>query len=261
MNFRYVPVMRYRTQERGVLQQTVFSDKVLPLIEVVSRSLRAGGTTTTLDRISSLSSKIMVGFPLDLRLTSSTRREVANFLGPLQVNPLRVLPLFSSLSNSPNVIPVVTYNPARYASTPTLLSQLAQGLRPTFPQLAFRVFFQGFDQALRELLSLVTADDVLILDIDEAPHTTAVFQPLYAQLIALGADKHCATVLIRSAIPDSLTHVGLVNDAPIPQADNSLLTTYSAYGFSAFGDYAGIKKDLLEDGGTISPGLIYVHVL
>jgi hypothetical protein len=119
------------------------------------------------------------------------------------------------------------------------------------------VFEHNFLQSFQEVSNVVRDNDIILLDIDDDSHTNPVFTPLYQHIERLQHTRNCLTVLIRSAINMDIHNRNLIDDQPIPQADNSLLTAYTNYNFSAFGDFAGIKKDALTEGGTISPGVIY----
>lgn len=259
-NLKYVPVLRYRKEERGALKQVRLSSKTLPLIEIVKErpasNMKGDFATIYTNDLRTLAHPVMVDFPTYLPLGSSTSQEVANFLRPVQLDPTRRIDLFRTLASVPDLVPVVTYNP-QIPFVPGIITKTARELRETFARLAFRLFERDFSSALREVTTVAQAGDIVVLDIDDAAHTSPTVQGLYGQITALKANPGCKTVLVRSAIDDTITNVGLIDDQPIAAADNSLLTSYNRYGFDAFGDFAGIKKDLLHDGGTISPGFIF----
>ncbi|MFB5083394.1 beta family protein [Symbiobacterium thermophilum] len=259
-DLKYVPVLRHRQEERIALKEVRLSSKTLPLIEIVKERPRADSrgdfdTIYTAD-LAELAHPIMVDFPSYLSLVSSTFREVADFLRPVQLDPSRRIDLFGKLASVPNLIPVVTYNP-QIPFVAGVITGTARELRKKFSRLAFRLFERDFSSALQEVTSVVQAGDIVVLDIDDVAHTSPTLQPLYREVTALRTKPGCKTVLVRSAISDTVTNIGLIDDQPIASVDNSLVTSYSAYGFDAFGDFAGIKKDLLHYGGTISPGFIY----
>jgi hypothetical protein len=62
---------------------------------------------------------------------------------------------------------------------------------------------------------------------------------------------------LRSAINTEIQNTKLDHGNVIADADNSLQELFPTLGMNAFGDYAGIKKDDLSSGGTISPGFIF----
>ena len=127
-----------------------------------------------------------------------------------------------------------------------------------FYQILIISFFSLFSEffPMKELVNIVTERDIIILDLDETPHTHPANDNLYKSVQQLSSSKKCKSVLLRSAIPRTVSNVSLNHNAIIQEADNSLLTAYSSLGFSAFGDYCGVKKDELTDGGIISPGYI-----
>ncbi|GIM45919.1 hypothetical protein DNHGIG_14680 [Collibacillus ludicampi] len=155
-----------------------------------------------------------------------------------------------------NLIPVVTYDPT-IPYVAGILQQQENQLRPTYGTIAFRIFHQHHAQALNEIASCIRDGDIVLYDIDEQHHQNAVIRQTYPLIHQTLANVSIKTVLIRSAIPRDLYNTHLSHGSIVPQADNGLLTDYSQLGFDAFGDYVGIKKDDLTDGGRISPGFIF----
>lgn len=259
-NLKYVPVLRYRQEEWAALTTVNLSSKILPLLEIIKELPRKGmkGSFETIypAKLASLNRPLMVDFPTYLPIVTSTESEVASFLRPVQADPNIRVGRFRKLASVPNLIPVVTYNP-QIPFISGVIRDTARSLRETFPRLAFRLFYNGFAAAISEVQQVAEAGDLFILDIDSSPHTSTPLKNLYQQIVSLGRRIQCKTVIIRSSIPDSLYNVNLPHDQPVPEIDNSLLQTYSTYRFDAFGDYAGIKKDLLRKGGRISPGFIF----
>lgn len=259
-DLKYVPVLRHRQEERAALSGVRLSAKVLPLIEIVKDLPRSNsrGTFSTVytGDLTALNRPLMVDFPTYLPLAQSTNTDVLAFLRPVQVNPQRRIDLFRQLQAVPDLIPVVTYNP-QIQFAPGVITNTAQALRPTFPRLAFRLFYNGLTLALQEVRQAAQHGDVIVLDVDDAPHVSPALTRLYPSIVAMKASHGCSTVLVRSAMSDGLTNTSFNDDQPVPSIDNSLLTAYQGYGFDAFGDYAGIKKDLLRTGGTISPGFVF----
>lgn len=258
--FRYVPVLRHRQEEWAALRSVGLSNKFLPLVEIVKELPRsnARGTFQTIYTrdLSSLNHPVIVDFPTYVQMVPATKAEVRRFLQPLQANLQLRTQLFQQLSGVTALIPTVTYNP-QIPYVQGTVAQLAGALRPTFARLAFRLFFTGFVQALADVTNVAQPGDIILLDIDDLPQASPALAGLYQQLTAFAQQRGCRSALVRAAINDTVRNTSFVDDQPIPAADNSLLSSYAQYGFDAFGDYAGIKKDLLRDGGTISPGFAF----
>lgn len=261
-SFRYVPVLRYRQQEISSLKSLHphLSLKTLPLIEIVKEKFnsRSKGTFESeyTKSLKEFSHPFMIDFPMYLSLTTRTQREVASFLRPIQSSPPQRLAKFRELKSLKNMIPVVSYNP-RTAYTADTIVREAENLRTIFSRLAFRLFIQGATLAISDITKVAVPGDIIIFDLDDAHHRNPALRPIYNSIANLGTNHGCSTVIVRTAIDQSITNVGLDNGQIVPQADNSLLSDYNSYGFHAFGDYAGVKKDPLQEGGTISPGFIY----
>ncbi|MFZ5897994.1 MAG: beta family protein [Bacillota bacterium] len=260
-NARYIPVLRFRQEERMALTQISLTSKSLPMIEVLKEKPHASmnGTFSELaERLfGSLKFPVILDFPMAYRVRSSTPAEIGNFLRPIQTNQQQRLNRYSQLKNIKNIIPVVSYNPSIKKLNPKEISSTASSLRKHFDTLAFRFYFDHFTDALSGASSVVSPGDILILDLDQAAHTSPVFGPLYQSISELKKVKQFRSVVIRSAINADIFNNQLIDDMPIASADNSLRDAFSAYGFDAFGDYAGIKRDEIRKGGTISPGVIF----
>lgn len=258
-DLRYVPVLRFRQEERAALQAVKLSAKVLPLIEIVQEVPRAknnadfGIDYTT--ELSQLHRPVIVDFPTYEKIGVSLKPEVQNFLRPIQASPQQRVTRFQRLASVVGLIPAVSYaTQAPYV--PGTIEQLAKALRPVFGRLAFRLFDYAFAAALLGVTRVAQVGDIVVLDLDDAPYGNPALLTKYAQVNALQS-KGCTTVLIRSVIPDALANTTLLDDQPVTKIDNSLCTAYQGYGFNAFGDFGGIRKDLPRTGGTVSPGFIF----
>lgn len=100
----------------------------------------------------------------------------------------------------------------------------------------------------------------MIYDIDDVPHTQNFLLNRYDYIKKLKEKIGFDTVLVRSAIGKNIVFNRLKDDRPVLTADNSLLKEYRKYGFDAFGDFAGIRKDTnITDGGPEepSPGFLF----
>ena len=256
---KYVPVLRFRDQERLVLKNITLSQKTMPLIEIVKPSPNGNlkGTFGEIyqSELNHISVPFMIDFPTHLN-TSKTEAAIQNFLRPLQVNQQAKNNALLSLSHIHNVIPVISYNPV-VPYQPNSIVNDATLLRKTYRRLAFRVFDRNINSIINDIERIITTHDILVFDIDDAPHGSPALQTKYQRILQVKQNKNCQTVVTRSAIPSNIYNTGLIDDTPITSIDNSLLTAYLGYHFDAFGDFAGLKNDLPSTGGTISPGLIF----
>jgi len=261
-HFKYVPVLRYRSQERKALNNNSISNKILPLIEVVSEKPTKKSRNTSLDKliqdINKSNIKVMLDFPMYLKLKKNTDKNVIDFIQPILVDQQKRIDLLTStnlVKNKNQIIPVVTYNP-NIPFLKNYLSKQETNLRPIYNQIAFRIYPQHFIMAFNEIKDLVKTDDIILLDLDELSHKDENNKQLYKIINMLCKSVRCHSVIIRSAIPKKLSNVQLKTHAIVAEADNSLLRDYKKLGFSAFGDYCGVKKDELKTGGIISPGYL-----
>ena len=259
---KYVPILRYRQEERAALRSLALTAKTMPLIELVKDKPNAnmkGNFKEAYERdLDTVEVPFMVDFPVYLPLNASTQDDVRSFLLPLKRDRKRVITRFIELSSVANLVPVLSYDPyTTYA--PGSVAKEAAVLRQNFPRLAFRVHIGHFDDLVADLVGTARTNDIAIFDLDKAPHSNPVLQAKYQKMQRLKSRTGCITVLARAALGAEITNVGLSHGQPIAEADNSLLTMFGTYKFDTFGDFAGIKKDLLQKGGSVSPGLIYYY--
>jgi Beta protein len=262
-NLKYMPTFRVRQQENIVLRSFDFGANMYPLLEIVKEVDRKRQDEKQqpfneihLGLINDITAgKVFVDMPIYLRERASTKDEVLSFSRAVISNrEVRTEYLLSlSLANN-KIIPVISSYLNKTGEANSIQLQVA-ALRPTFNSIAYRVLFNHFADDWPDIIAAATANDFIILDLDTiAPYPS----PGIKQIINTWQGFNtCPKIVLRSAINDvqnvSLTHNEIVFDA-----DNGLLETYKiSFKASAFGDYAGIKKDDLTSGGTISPGFLF----
>jgi hypothetical protein len=254
-------VFRFRAQERKAFCATPFSNKLLPLIEIVTEkptsNSKSDSIAQLLKDIEDTNTSIILDIPMYIKIKNRTTKTVRDYLTPVLAEPKKRIEILTDprLVESEKVIPTITYNPNSPYPDGYLVHQ-EKHLRNYYKHIAFRIYPNHFVDSISEINSIIRQDDIIILDIDESSHSHPVNRKLYKQVHDLSKQNGSTSVLIRSAIPRDLTNVDLDHGNIIQEADNSLLTDYYALGFNAFGDYCGVKKDELTEGGTISPGYI-----
>lgn len=261
---KYVPVLRYRREERGALRSINFSKKTMPLIEIMKE--RAGqyrsGTfkETYLRDFDDIKFPFMVDFPVYFHIINSTTESIRVFLRKLKSTPDVRLTYFEQLSTNEYLIPVISYN-TEAAYLPKSYINDATRLRNSFNRIAFRIFeTPDFKVVLKDIENIILKDDILLYDIDDLPHTQSFLIKRYELISELKKLNGCKTVIIRSAINPGIVLNRLIDNMPVLAADNSLLDNYKKYGFNAFGDFAGVRKDVsITDGGPEepSPGFLF----
>ncbi|MGY8621992.1 beta family protein [Bacillus safensis] len=259
--FKYVPVFRYRSQERKAINSTSLSNKIVPLIEIVTKKPTLNSKKDSIEQLlldfQNNNSYVMVDIPMYIKLKKSTTRNVMDFLAPVLANPKTRIDILTDkrLVNNGKIIPVITYNPNN-SIIPNYLTYQTNQLKKYYNKVAYRIYPNGFETVMNELSKLINTNDILIFDLDETPYTAIENRAMFKRIQQLSSIIHFRSVILQSAIPKSLTNVNLNHCSVIKEADNSLLKSYKKIGFSAFGDYCGVKKDDLTSGGIISPGYI-----
>ena len=260
-NLIYMPVFRVRQQEVLAMKHFNFGDSMYPLLEIVKEKTRKNDQNSFYEIYSGLineisAQKVFVDLPIYINQSGSVQDEVVRFSFSV-VNNLekRVahLNLFSALDK---VIPVISSYLLKTGEEDTIAKQ-ERILRPNFRSIAFRIYINSFKEDFEEVMQLATENDFLIVDLDKlGPFKTPPLKPV---VNALRDFTTCKKVLLRSAINTEIENVKLDHGQVVMEADNSQIDTdiMSTFQVNATGDYAGIKKDNLTAGGTISPGFLY----
>lgn len=262
-SFVYMPVFRVRGQELDLLKGFEFGNKICPYIEIVKekdRPRKMSYATLFRSLITAIrSNTVFVDIPIHFRLATDTHPDVIKFLTPMRSVENRIRGL-SALAPLDKMVPVISSYHTITGETGTIKKQVEK-LRPTFPRLAFRITAKdpGFESEMDQVEPYLTGADHLIVDFEDD------FIDLNSDHIKdinkrLSNFSLCPVVILRSAIPNEIKYKNFEDDEEIPETDNRLLRHYKSFGASAFGDYAGIKKDLLpKSGGSekIVYGCIY----
>lgn len=254
----YVPVFRARQQEIIVLKKTNFAAHSFPLIEIIKEKDRKNNKRSSFEIYADLientdAEKIFIDLPTYLKLTNSTNNEVVAFRRSVSEDIDARIKFLNQFQGNNKVIPVISSLVQSTGDLDTIKLQYEQ-LKDAFPNIAFRTFHNTFDREIKKIQECLNADtDILFYDLDSIPITSPLLRVHRTKLNSIHAAKK---VLIRSALNSDIQNVSLEHGEVVADADNSLIELYSNYGFNAFGDYVGIKKDDLTSGGTISPGFI-----
>lgn len=266
MKYKYIytPVFRSRQQENSVLTSFDFGDKILPLVEIIKegdRVLKNGTPQIYIQRYKKLltnvnSKKILLDLPVYLRVGANTNQEVIRFFRGIISNLQRRIDYYNNyITLNRKIIPVISSLTPQTGQTDTIIAQF-NALSPNYQRVAFRLFLNDFQDSINEIRSCIRETDIIIYDI----HTSSTGNPsvitnsgtIYSDF----RDNH--RILIRSAINTEIQNVDLVHGRIVGAADNSLLTSYkrTPLKYNSFGDFVGIKKDDITEGGSISPGFI-----
>jgi hypothetical protein len=259
-NFKYVPIMRSRQQELIVLKAFDFEDRMYPMLEIIKEKDRVNNNRPVneiwLDCIQSIpAQRVFVDLPVYIKDTTSMSSEVVSFNRTLLSNLDRRLAFFQMFAGlSAKVIPVISTLFYKTKESNSITNQI-KALRQYFPNIAIRTFTSTFENDLPEIKNNLSSNDVLFYDLD----TIQPLNPLVRkQRSALDYITVPYKVAIRSAINTEIQNIKLDHGEVVADADNSLMDLFvSQLHVNAFGDYAGIKKDDLNSGGTISPGFIF----
>lgn len=264
MAYKYSPILRARQQEILVLQQFDFGDQMLPLIEIIKEKDRKDnkddGDVIYTELVNNIkATKVMVDLPIYLEPTVSTAEEVKKFFfSTISVLTNRIQYYKSFTELVPKFIPVISILQPYSDEADTLIKQF-QELKDLFPIIGIRIYFNTFDRALVEMKKAgIRAGDILIYDLDTVNITSPIIKKHKGELDNAFAD--CFKIVVRSAINTDIQNVKLQHEQIIGEADNSLKEYFNTMlHFPAFGDYAGVKKDDITSGGTISPGFIFYN--
>lgn len=250
-SFVYMPVFRVRTYELEVLKSFHFGNRICPYIEIVKEKDRARKMTHT-QLFKSLilainSPTVFVDIPIHFKSTKRTNPDVIGFLTPMRNIEKRNSAL-KNLGPMEKMVPVISSYHSITGETGSIKKQV-EALRPSFQRLAFRISSRDseFESELEQVIPFLSEKDHLIIDFGED------FIDLTSNEIAdintaLKEITVCPIVALRSAIPNDIKYKDFEDDEEIQETDNRLMQQYRLLNTSAFGDYAGIKKDLINKG-------------
>ncbi len=259
-DFKYMPVFRSRQQELLVLKSFDFQDRIFPLLEIIKEKDRVNNAKSIVEIWTDYvehtnSAKILVDLPVYIRDASSMQDEVLSFNRTTLSNIERRIAFFRTLTPvSRKIIPVISTLLLKTGEANTITAQI-QALRAEFPNIAIRTYTNTFENDFEEIRANLTAEDILIYDLD----TVQPLNPLVKkQMKSLEAIAGPYKIALRSAINTEIQNVKLDHGEVIADADNSLQELFqSNLKMNGFGDFGGIKKDDMNSGGTISPGFIF----
>lgn len=264
----YMPTFRSRQQENIVLRSFNFKDSMYPLVEIVKEHDRKRPEATQqsfqeiyLDLLGGINTnKVFVDIPVYLKERASVKDEVLEFSRKVGSNiDKRIEAMVSLRGLNQRIIPVISSYAIRTGEADSVRTQ-ATALRPIFTSLAYRILYSHFHEDWREVSAVATENDFIILDLDTiAPYPSPPLKPIIA---AWSGFTRCPKIVLRSAINSDVQNVNLHHKEIVFDADNGLLDQYRiSFKANCFGDYAGIKKDDLTSGGTVSPGFLFYNAV
>ncbi|MCA1021825.1 beta family protein [Halobacillus litoralis] len=258
MYFDYMPTMRYREQEKYAYKSVNLKDNFVPLFEFVSKTQRTKDTIENFVRDTKHERAVLIDVPLYLPMKTQTDPKARELIAPMKANHQEKADFLCDkrLIEEDKYIPVVSYDPHVPYQSREVIKQI-NTFKKHYNKLAYRAHYKNLSDFLDQANDHLNSNDILILDLDEASQAHPKFKKAHKQIVELSKKYNIVSVILRSAIPDETTNTGLEDDEILDTADNSLLENYSEYGYDAFGDYVGVKKDTLTSGGRISPGYLF----
>lgn len=258
---KYVPVFRARQQEILVLRETDFGNAMFPMIEVIKEKDRKNNQQSSFeiyrDLVNSINSEqVFLSLPNYIKLSNSTQAEVITFSKTVLESVADRIGFLIQFAGIDKVVPVVSSLLNLQGEAETITRQ-AESLRDRFPRLAYMTNPDSFEADLLEIEAAIRlGSDFFIYDLGTVSPTNPIFRK-HNRVLREDRFQGLMKIIIRSALNSDIKNVGLDHNDVISEADNSLIETFERENFDVFGDYAGIKKDDLTAGGTISPGFIF----
>ncbi|HTN19785.1 MAG TPA: hypothetical protein VL125_04885 [Pelobium sp.] len=276
----YIPVFRLRQQEQKVLTTFDFGKHIYPYVEIIkeydmarvqSKKLKKDGTmpkapkSKTFEEIhlpviaAIKSKKVFVDLPAHFIERKDTQPAVISFMTSI-VNKRELRTSFMKKFNvlSDKVIPVISTYFHKTNELNTIVSQ-ANDLRPTYSTLCFRTCLSSYKNDILQIKKVFQSQDFILLDLENCE--VDINDPEIEEMINVLSDfDKSHFFLIRSALDKNMTNIGMKHGEIIDTADNSLVVQFRQLGAVGFGDYAGVKRDDLADGGTVSPGFVFYDV-
>lgn len=260
-NMIYMPVFRVRQEELKVLKSFEFGERIYPCLEIfkeVDRKTKKAKSfeNVHLEIIGQISAKkVFVDLPLGLKQSTAMKVEVLTFLRTVVAKrEERTKYLLSLAKKADKIIPVVSSCFTKTGEMGSITKQVTD-LRDKFNSIAYRTNINNFKNDLAQINKVATTDDYLIMDFDGEvlDETNLDFGDF---LDSISEFKLCPIIILKSSI-NKITYTSLTHKDAVNSIINDQITKYKDFYGTSFGDYAGIKKDAVTDGGVISPGFLY----
>lgn len=274
----YIPIFRLREQEKAVLTSFEFDKDIFPYVEIFKEKPRKSPVPSSkpskkikkekkfhehyLPTLNAINSEyVFVDLPVHLHRTRKMNEEVIEFLlKVVEKRDVRTAYMLS-LSSCKKVIPVVSTYSQISGEKNSILLQEAE-LRQTYSTVGYRTSEMTLDQDMLQIERIARPQDFLFVDLEEfCLSNNDDFDAVTHMLERLKGFRKCNVILINSPIAHTITNVGLHHGQQIVGVDNSLMDRITDLGVDGFSDYAGVKKDLVESGGGMSPGLIFYDAI
>lgn len=257
---KYVPVFRARQQEILVLKETDFGNSIYPMVEVIKEKDRKNNQQSSFeiynDLINSITSEyVFLSLPNYIKLSNSTQTDVVTFSRMVLESVAGRVDFFGQFIAIERVVPVISSLLNLLGEADTITRQ-SKELVGKYSRISYMTNPDSFEEDLAEIDQCIrNGSDFFIYDLGTVSPTNPIFRKHNRELRERfpGVTK----IIIRSALNSEIKNVELVHNDVISEADNSLIESFERESFDAFGDYAGIKKDDMTAGGTISPGFIF----
>lgn len=261
----YMPVFRVRQEEVAVLKLEDFGQSIFPCLEIFKEKPRSTSRQNFEQYYNALisqikSEKVFVDLPVHLKKSTKREKEIVDFITGVILNRRNRTQFIKKLKpNSDKIIPVISTYYDVDGEIGSITKQ-EKDLRQDFKTLAFRTFEKSLKNDLKQIASCAQKGDYVIMDLGEQI-IDFENEEIIDIVEQLNKFNICTVIILNSAIPSNLANKALEHDKVIGNASNSLLKNYQKFNGDSFGDYVGIKKDLITKGGGISPGFIYYNAV
>ncbi len=247
----YMPVLRMREQEINVLNSFQFGNRIWPYIEIIRAEVPgSNGLSPELLYPNFIrcikSQKVFVDIPVHFKSVAATDPAVTSYLRSFDDMDKRTAKLISFADGSEKMIPVICSYRNISGRSGTIQKQ-ATDLRTIFLSIAIRIAGQDpeFESEMEQAVQCLTSNDYLIVDFkeDDMDRRSSFIKEVSERLTSFTT---CPVIILKSAIPETLKYKEIEHGEPVISSDNSVVTKFNTLlNASAFGDYAGIKCDML----------------
>jgi len=270
-SLKYMPVLRGRQEEFKVLKTFDFGANIYPCLEIIkeihrqpnkpkegSKPSKAKPKTFEGDYIPFIknikSERVFVDLPVHLNAETGMKIETFKFLrGIVAKREKRTEYMKKLIPLAEKVIPVVSSYSQITGKTEITVQE--NELRESFKTIAFRTFMKTFFQDMKQIEPLLNKTDYVIMDWDN--EALDLEDGDQVDIVDHLKKLKCNVIVHRNSFTSSITNTGLTHGELVDAIDNNLVDKFKEFAGSSFSDYAGIKKDYIGDGGSISPGFVY----
>ena len=263
---KYVPYLFSLPGEIDALQNQMFSNNIIPLLNIVEDIKREKSTKSMLDDIENLinlkpNNNFLINIPMNLELSKKKlKNPIDNFYKNIVSISNYQISILNRFAKYQNIIPVIDINASTYINGD--LSKIRSQIPSS--KVAYIIYAKKTQPLLQELSTLINSNDLLIYYLDTNFLFVKSIKKEIEEINTLKRSINFKTIAIKQIFND-LTFFKLPNGEIKPNTsaddciDSDFIDNFSSFNFDYFGDHCGIRSIPIYSGGLSYPAFISLN--